>query len=211
MALRNHTVYIGGFFDLVAGQHCPGIASYHTNNQTWNCLVNEVEFFAILSMHYHEYSDTLIVGTITGMVVDGVFCGGVCLFRQNQWSSLGAFNDSVNSISSNPNSESLFFCGNFGRVEDVEANKIVEWNGTNFLPFIDGLRVNCKVVAWNTRQDTIYVGGDFQNGTIIIANIDKFNRSVIEFPNSNYTGQLKNIIPLHINSFLISTSIRILR
>lgn len=159
----SNTLYVGGYMFSLAGQYCENFGSYDVRTRKWTCLTtSQYTYVNIKSLYYHPFTNSIIVGGATNFAPNGTQCGGICIYNQTRWyPSGGAFNNSVNSITGNPNNNNWYACGEFTGVNSIAANYIVMWNGNQFVAMGQGFDNVCYAVAFDSSTGRVYAGGAF--------------------------------------------------
>lgn len=203
---------VGGYFDRIAGEPCQSIASYNTATRKWRCIsppFNPESFSPIVrSLYYHPFSDYLYAAVGPGAAFNTSLCIGLCKMKGNQFFPTATFNNYVDSITGNPNSGDVYFCGFFTSMNGFLYSPYVGmFNGTDFLPMPNGFNRACRVIVWDAFQNRVYAGGEFSASfSLSLPGIALWNGTNWIRPVNNsqgYVGAIFAIRSIGFGNFLI--------
>lgn len=194
----NNTMYVVGTFTNVAGQFCAGFASYSASSRKWTCLTSSTQGVTsefINTIYYHPFSKIFLIGGASLFNANGTVCRGLCSFENGTFSSAPTFNDTVSSITGNPNNAEWYACGSFGKVGSLDTNYVVKWNGSMFVTVGAGFNSQCTALAWNSYQGRLYAVGQFtQSGLQPLVSVAYLNSANTWLPPTAFTTTPNSIV-----------------
>lgn len=175
---HNGRLYVGGFFDTVAGQQIVNVASW--DGLQWRPLGVGT-----------DSSVTALLSHPSGLIVGGNFvsAGGIYAPRIARWTgatwqsmtgNLDGFNNIVECLTLFQGQ--IVAGGNFvGFVNNQYLNRIARWDGSTWQPLRTGIiggGFSTDVYAMAALDSTLYVGGRFANADgLSVQNLASWNGS----------------------------------
>jgi len=161
MAASGDNLYIGGSFKTAGGTGANNIVRWNKTTETWSALADGVTggdnpFVTALAVD----GDNLYVGGQFSMA-GTVAANNIAVWNQTSatWSALGKGIDGfVLALATSGNGD-LYAGGRFVYAGDVYASNIARWSGSAWNALDSG--TNNAVLALASRDNRIYVGGDF--------------------------------------------------
>lgn len=156
-------VYIGGFFNEVAGMQASNFAAWNKNTDTWTTTFNgEIGLDGQVRDLNNDGSNVIVGGSFSD-AGGNTAADYLALWNGSTWGTIGgttAPNGQVLAIERN--GTEYWVTGYFGSIGGIGASQVAYYNGASWQalgPGIPGGEVNA--VKYDAVNDLLYVGGQF--------------------------------------------------
>lgn len=193
-------LYFGGDFSSIGGKPAGRVGKFNPNSGVWESL-RDIDFF-IEEEQYGPISG----GVYALEVIDNyVYIGGGIFntdsvelkylrkfdIENNKWESVpGSFDGRIRAISKD-NQGNLYVGGEFTTIDNITANYIAKWDGSNWSNLSAG--VDNYVLAIECYEQNVFVGGSFKkvDNDITSHGIAKWNGTNWEAMDKGITSSWK--------------------
>lgn len=174
-------LFIGGHFDLAGRTNATNIAFFSISGGSWTSLAVSIDG-DVLAVEWSNQTNSLYIGG-NFQSVNGTACRFACrLAWGGVWTpltsqSVNGLNATVRSISASPNSQNIYFCGDFGSAGGIVARKAAIWSvaSSSWSALGYGFDNNCYSISFDSEDNVLLAGGAFNySGPIFLGKIAQF-------------------------------------